>query len=129
MDKKKIFGTGKSSEDVESAYNNYVTSEASLLEQIRAKEEEQNARIETARQQYVHDIENARKEAGSRLARERSLVQTEADSIWREAMDRINNDVERILGEGDQLVYLDRQRKEQRFNSVVDRVVQEIRKG
>ncbi len=129
MDKKNVIGTDKSSGDVESAYANYVNSEESLLEQIRAKEEEQNARIESARQQYLMDVENARKEAESRLARERVLGQTEADSVWREAMDRINSDVERILGEGEQMVRLDRERKEQRFNGVVDRVVREIGKG
>ena len=129
MDNKKIVSTAKSSGDVESAYTEYVNSEESLLEQIRAKEEEQNGRIEAARLQYVTDIENARKEAESRLARERVLGQTEADSVWREAMDRINSDVERILGEGEQMVRLDRERKEQRFNGVVDRVVREIGKG
>ncbi len=129
MDTKEIVGTGKSSGDVESAYADYVTSEESLLEQIRAKEEEQNARVEASRQQYITDVEYARKEAESRLSRERSLAQTEADSVWREAMDRINSDVERILGEGEQVVRLDRERKEQRFNGVVDRVVREIRKG
>jgi vacuolar-type H+-ATPase subunit H len=128
MDKKKIEENGKSSGDTESAYNNYVTSEASLLEQIRAKEEEQNARIESARQQYLIDVENARKEAESRLSRQRSLGQAEADSVWREAMDRINTDVERVLGEGQQLVRLDGERKEQRFNGVVERVVREISK-
>jgi vacuolar-type H+-ATPase subunit H len=129
MDTKEIVGTGKSSGDVESAYADYVTSEESLLEQIRAKEEEQNARVEASRQQYITDVEYARKEAESRLSRERSLAQTEADSVWREAMDRINSDVERILGEGEQVVRLDRERKEQRFNGVVDKVVREIRKG
>jgi vacuolar-type H+-ATPase subunit H len=129
MDTKEIVGTGKSSGDVESAYADYVTSEESLLEQIRAKEEEQNARVEASRQQYITDVEYARKEAESRLSRERSLAQTEADSVWREAMDRINSDVERILGEGEQVVRLDRERKEQRFNGVDDRVVREIRKG
>jgi hypothetical protein len=129
MDKKEIIGTVKNSEGVESAYNKYVNSEESLLEQIRAKEEEQNARIKATRQQYITDIENARKEAESRITRELSLGQTEADSVWREAMDRINRDVERILGEGEQLVRLDRERREQRFNGVVDRVVREISKG
>lgn len=129
MEKKKIFGTTKNGENVESAYTNYVTSEESLLEQIRAKEEEQNARIEIARQQYLTDVENARKEAESRLTRERTLGQTEADSVWREAMDRINSDIERILGENEQIVRLDRERKEQRFSGIVDRVVQEISKG
>ena len=128
MDKKKVEENGKSSGDAESAYNNYVTSEASLLEQIRAKEEEQNTRIEAARQLYLTDVENARKEAESRIARERSLGQAEADSVWREAMDRINTDVERVLGEGHQLVRLDGERKEQRFNGVVERVVREISK-
>jgi hypothetical protein len=129
MEKKKIFGTTKNGENVESAYTNYVTSEESLLEQIRAKEEEQNARIEIARQQYLTDVENARKEAESRLTRERTLGQTEADSVWREAMDRINSDIERILGENEQIVRLDRERKERRFSGIVDRVVQEISKG
>jgi hypothetical protein len=129
MDKKKIIGTVKNSEGVESAYNNYVTSEESLLELIRAKEEEQNAKIKVTRQQHLTDVENARKEAESRITRELSLGQTEADSVWREAMDRINRDVERILGEGEQLVRLDRERREQRFNGVVDRVVREISKG
>jgi vacuolar-type H+-ATPase subunit H len=129
MDKKITVGTAAGSRDAESAYTNDVASEESLLEQIRAKEEEQGVRIEAARQQYISDIENARKEAESRLARERSLVQSEADSVWREAMDRINSDVERVLGESQQQVRLDREREEQRFNGVVDRVVQEISKG
>jgi hypothetical protein len=129
MDKKKTAGTAKDSGDAESEYTNYVASEESLLEQIRAKEEEQGVRIEVARQQYILDIENARKEAESRLSRERSLVQSEADSVWREAMDRINSDVERVLDEGQQQVRRDREREEQRFDVVVDRVVREIRKG
>jgi hypothetical protein len=129
MEKKKIFGTTKNGEDAGSAYTDYVTSEESLLEQIRAKEEEQNARIEVARQQYLTDVENARKEAESRITRERTLGQAEADSVWREAMDRINSDIERILGENEQIVRLDRERKEQRFSGIVDRVVQEISKG
>lgn len=129
MDKKKTAGTATDSGDAESAYTNYVASEESLLEQIRAKEEEQGVRIEVARQQYILDIENARKEAESRLFRERSLVQSEADSVWREAMDRINSDVERVLDEGQQQVRRDREREEQRFDVVVDRVVREIRKG
>jgi hypothetical protein len=128
MDKKEIEGTGKSSGDAESAYTNYVTSEASLLEQIRAKEEEQNARIESARQQYLTDVENARTETESRLARERSLGQAEADTVWREAMDRINSDVERVLGEGQKLVRIDEEKRNQRFNGVVERVVMEISK-
>jgi len=128
MDKKRIEENENSSGNAESAYNNGLTSEASLLEQIRAKEEEQNARIEAARQQYLTDVENARKEAESRIARERSLGQAEADSVWREAMDRINTDVERVLGEGQQLVRLDGERKEQRFSGVVERVVREISK-
>jgi hypothetical protein len=128
MDKKEIDGTGNISGDTESAYTNYVTSEASLLEQIRAKEEEQNARIESARQQYLADVENARKEAESRIARERSLGHAEADTVWREAMDRINSDVERVLGEGQQLVRVDEERRNQRFNGVVERVVREISK-
>jgi hypothetical protein len=129
MDKKKIVGTDNNIGGAESASKNSVNSEESLLEQIRAKEEEQNARIEFSRQQYITDVENARKEAESRLSLERSLGQTEADSVWREAMDRINSDVERILGEGEQMVRFDRERKEQRFNGVVDRVVREIGKG
>jgi vacuolar-type H+-ATPase subunit H len=129
MDNKKIAGNGVKGDAAESAYSSYVASEASLLEQIRAKEEEQNARIESARQQYLNDVENARKEAGSRLAQERSIAQGEADAVWREAMGRINNDVERILGEGEQLVRLDRERKEKRFSGVVERVVMEIKKG
>jgi len=129
MEKKKIFETVKNGDDAESAYTEYVTSEESLLEQIRAKEEEQNGRIEAARQQYLTDVESARKEADSRLTRERSLGQTDADAVWREAMDRINSDVERILGEGEQMVHLDRERKERRFNGVVERVVREISKG
>ena len=129
MDKKKNAGTEKGSGDVGSAYTDYVTSEESLLEQIRAKEEEQNTMIEAARQQYLTDVENARKEAASRLTSELSLGKTEADSVWQEAMDRINRDVERILGEGEHLVRLDRERKEQRFNGIVDRVVREISKG
>jgi multidrug resistance efflux pump len=129
MDKKKIVGTDKSTGDAASASKNYINSEESLLEQIRAKEEEQNARIEASRQQYITDVEYALKEAESRISRERSLGQTEADSVWREAMDRINSDVERILGEGEQMVRLDRERKEQRFNGVVERVVREIGKG
>ena len=129
MDTKKIVGTDNNKGGAKSASKNYVNSEESLLEQIRAKEEEQNVRIEASRQQYIVDVENARKEAESRLSRERSLGQTEADSVWREAMDRINSDVERILGEGEQMVRLDRERKEQRFNGVVDRVVREIGKG
>ncbi|MCU0630273.1 MAG: hypothetical protein MUF37_03865 [Methanoregulaceae archaeon] len=128
MDKKRIEENEKSSGNAESAYDNGITSETSLLEQIRAKEEEQNARIEAARQQYLTDVENARKEAESRIARERSLGQAEADSVWREAMNRINADVERVLGEGQQLVRLDGERKEQRFNGVVERVVREISK-
>jgi len=128
MDKKEIEETGNTRGDAESAYTNYVTSEASLLEQIRAKEEEQNARIESARQQYLADVENARKEAESRIARERSLGQTDADAVWREAMDRINSDVERVLGEGQQLVRVDEERRDQRFNGVVERVVREISK-
>ena len=127
--KRRIVGTDKSTGDAASASKNYINSEESLLEQIRAKEEEQNARIEDSRQQYITDVENTRKEAESRLSRERSLGQTEADSVWREAMDRINTDVERILGEGEQMVRLDRERKEQRFNGVVDRVFREIGKG
>jgi vacuolar-type H+-ATPase subunit H len=119
MDKKITVGTAAGSRDAESAYTNDVASEESLL----------GVRIEAARQQYITDIENARKEAESRLARERSLVQSEADSVWREAMDRINSDVERVLGESQQQVRLDREREEQRFNGVVDRVVQEISKG
>jgi vacuolar-type H+-ATPase subunit H len=129
MEKKKIFGTMKNGEDAEPANTDYVTSEESLLEQIRAKEEEQNARIEVARQQYLNDVENARKEAESRITRERNLGQTEADSVWREVMERINNDVEQILGEGEKMVHVDRERKEQRFNGVVERVVREISKG
>ncbi|MEI7432643.1 MAG: hypothetical protein WCJ93_00160 [Methanomicrobiales archaeon] len=129
MDKKKIAGTSKGGVDPESAYTDYVASEESLLEQIRAKEEEQGVRIEAARQQYITDVENARKETESRQARERSLGQAEADTVWREAMDRINSDVERVLSEGQQQVRLDRERKEQRFNGVVDRVVREISKG
>lgn len=69
MDKKKIVGTDNNSGGVGSASKNYVNSEESLLEQIRAKEEEQNARIEDSRQQYITDVENARKEAESRLSR------------------------------------------------------------
>jgi vacuolar-type H+-ATPase subunit H len=129
MDKKKTAGTSRGSGDTESAYTNNVASEESLLEQIRAKEEEQGVRIEAARQQYISDIENARKEAESRLARERSLGQSEADSVWREAMDRINSDVERVLGEGQQQVRLDHEREQQRFKGVVDRVFREISKG
>lgn len=125
---KKMIGTEKTSGNAESAYTEYVTSEESLLEQIRAKEEEQNARIEYARQQYLTDVETARKEAASRLNRELDLGQTEADSVWQEAMDRINSDVQRILREGEQLVRLDQERKEQRFNGIVDRVVREISK-
>jgi len=128
MEIKKIVRTEKTSGNTESAYNEYVTSEESLLEQIRAKEEEQNARIEYARQQYLTDVENARKEAASRLNRELALGQTEADSVWQEAMDRINSDVQRILGEGEQLVRRDQERKELRFNGMVDRVVREISK-
>ena len=129
MDKKTIVGTGKSCEGKESAASGNVTSEESLLEQIRAKEEEQNGRIEAARLQYIKDVENARNEKDSRLARERTLVQTEADSVWREAMERINSDVERVLGEGEQLVRLERERKDRRFSGVVDSVVREISKG
>jgi vacuolar-type H+-ATPase subunit H len=129
MDKKKTAGTSTGSGDTEYAYTNNVASEESLLEQIRAKEEEQGVRIEAARQQYIADIENARKEAESRLARERSLGQSEADSVWREAMDRINSDVERVLGEGQQQVRLDHEREQQRFKGVVDRVFREISKG
>ena len=114
---------------MESAHTDNVTPEESLLEQIRAKEEEQNIMIEAAKQQYLTDVENARKEVASRLTRELSLGKTEADHVWQEAMDRINHDVERILGEGEHLVRLDRERKEQRFNGIVDRVVQEISKG
>jgi hypothetical protein len=128
MEKNANERTGNSSGDPESAYTNYVASEASLLEQIRAKEEEQNARIESARQQYLADVENARKEAESRLDRERSLAQGEADTVWREAMDRINSDVERVLGEGQQLVRVDEERRNQRFNGVVEKVVREISK-
>jgi vacuolar-type H+-ATPase subunit H len=128
MDKNENDRTGNSSGSTESAYINYVTSEASLLEQIRAKEEEQNARIESARQRYLADVENARKEAESRLARERSLGQAEADTVWREAMDRINSDVERVLGEGQQLVRVDEERRNQRFNGIVEKVVWEISK-
>ncbi|MCX6700190.1 MAG: hypothetical protein NTV68_09715 [Methanomicrobiales archaeon] len=128
MDKKTILGTGKISESKESAATGNVTSEESLLEQIRAKEEEQNGRIEAARLQYIKDVENARTEKESRLSRERTLVQTEADSVWREAMDRINSDVERVLGEGEQLVRLERERKERRFSGVADSVVREISK-
>ena len=129
MDKKTIVGIGKSNESKEFAATGNVTSEESLLEQIRAKEEEQNGRIEAARLQYIKDVENARNEKDSRLARERTLVQTEADSVWREAMDRINSDVERVLGEGEQMVRLERERKERRFSGVVDSVVREISKG
>jgi hypothetical protein len=129
MENKKTAGAATGSGDAESAYTNYVASEESLLEQIRAKEEEQGVKIEAARQQYILDIENARKEAESRLSRERSLVQSEADSVWQEAMVRINSDVERILSEGQQQVLRDREREEQRFNVVVDGVVREIRKG
>ena len=129
MDKKTIVGIGKSNESKEFAATGNVTSEESLLEQIRAKEEEQNGRIEAARLQYSADVENARKETDSRLARERTLVQTEADSVWREAMERINSDVERVLGEGEQLVRLERERKDRRFSGVVDSVVREISKG
>jgi len=129
MDKKTIKGTGKSNESKEFAATGNVTSEESLLEQIRAKEEEQNGRIEAARLQYIKDVENARNEKDSRLARERTLVQTEADSVWREAMERINSDVERVLGEGEQLVRLERERKDRRFSGVVDSVVREISKG
>jgi hypothetical protein len=129
MDKKKLVGTASGDGDAESAYTNYVESEESLLEQIRAKEEEQGVRIESARQQYITEVENARKEAGYKLSRELTIGQTEADSVWREAMDRINSDVERILGEGEKMVHIDRERKEQRFNGVVERVVREISKG
>ena len=129
MDKKTIVGIGKSNESKEFAATGNVTSEESLLEQIRAKEEEQNGRIEAARLQYIKDVENARNEKDSRLARERTLVQTEADSVWREAMERINSDVERVLGEGEQLVRLERERKDRRFSGVVDSVVREISKG
>ncbi|MEI6292568.1 MAG: hypothetical protein WCP36_02730 [Methanomicrobiales archaeon] len=128
MEIKKILGAEKTSGNVESAYTEYVTSEESLLEQIRAKEEEQNARIENARQQYLADVENARKDAASRLNRELTLGQTEADSVWKEAMDRISSDVQRILGEGEQLVRRDQERKEERFNGIVERVVREISK-
>jgi vacuolar-type H+-ATPase subunit H len=129
MEKKKMIGTAKNTEDAKYANSNDTTSEESLLEQIRSKEEEQNARIEVARQQYLSDVENARKEAESRLTREHALGQTEADSVRREAMDRINSDIERILGEGEQMVRLDLERKEQRFPGIVDRVVREISKG
>jgi len=129
MEKKKIFGTVKGNGDAGFTSDNDMVSEESLLEQIRAKEEEQNGRIEAVRQQYLTEVENARKEAELRITRELSLGQAESDSVWREAMDRINNEVERILGEGEQQVRLDRERKEQRFNGVVDRVVREIIKG
>ena len=129
MDNKKIVRTGKSDEVVEPGNTDTTTSEISLLAQIHAKEEEQNERIETARQQSVTDVENARKEAESWLSRERTLIQTEADSVWREAMARINRDVERVLSEGQQRVHSDYERKEQRFGEVVDRVVREISKG
>lgn len=129
MNKQKISGTSISSEHVGSEAAGNGISELSLLEQIRAKEEEQNGRIEAARQQYINDIEYARREADSWLAQERSLVQTEADSVWQEAMDRINRDVERILSEGEQQVCLDRELKEKRFDGVVNRVIREISKG
>ena len=129
MDNKKIVRTGKSGEVVEPGNTDTITSEVSLLAQIHAKEEEQNERIETARQQYVTDVENARKDAESWLSRERTLIQTEADSVWREAMARINRDVERVLSEGQQRVHSDHERKERRFGEVVDRVVREISKG
>ncbi len=126
MDNKKISGTAKTSEGMKPAEN---TSEESLLEQIRAKEEEQNARIDAYRQQAIAEIENARKEAGSRLSRERELVQVEANTVWQEAMGRIESDVRRILGEGQQLADLDKKRKGQKFDGIVEKVVREISKG
>jgi vacuolar-type H+-ATPase subunit H len=126
MDNKKKSGTVKTGEGMRPAEN---TSEESLLEQIRAKEEEQNARIDAYRRQAATEIENARKESGSRLSRERELVQVEANSVWQEAMGRIESDVERILGEGKQLADLDKKRKEQKFDGMVERVVREISKG
>jgi hypothetical protein len=43
-------------------------------------------------------------------------------------MGRINSDVERVLGEGQQLVRGDEERRNQRLNGVVERVVREISK-
>ena len=114
-------------QDTPVSYKEYVESEQSLLEQIRVKEEELNAKISATEQEYSGIIDNARKEALEILGQYRHAAESEAEVIWQQALEKAGNDVEQIRSEGEKKILANRERKQRHFDAVVERVVRAVR--
>ncbi|HVP94145.1 MAG TPA: hypothetical protein VMS89_03120 [Methanoregulaceae archaeon] len=117
-------GQGTPGSDKES-----MESEQSLLEQIRVKEEELNLKVSAAEQEYNSAREAAEKEASGIIAQYRHDAEAESDTIWQQTMKTAENEVKTILGEGENKLALDRERKIKNFSAVVDTVVKAVRNG
>ena len=104
-------------------------SEQSLLEQIRAKEEELQVKISGAEQEYERVMDGARKEAGEILREYRNTAEAEGSAIWKQTMETTAKEIEKILLEGEKRLALDMERKSKNFSAVVDDVVRAVRNG
>ena len=119
---------GNAGRDAKTAYSAYVEEEESLLEQIRSKEEEQNARIARAETQYNGEIELAKKDAELIASEGQALGQREADSIRQEARGRISAGEERIRQDGETAMAAISKQNAERMDNAVNRVVSEVKK-
>ena len=118
----------KTQGDAKNAYSEYVKEEESLLEQIRSKEEEQNARIAVEETRYAGVIEQAKKDAEMIVEEGRTKGAKEADTIRKDAEVRISREEERIRTEGEAAMSAISKQKEERMGTAVTRVIAEVRR-
>ena len=128
MEDRSVKTKGNAGGDAKNAYSAYVEEEESLLEQIRSKEEEQNARIAREETLYNGEIELAKKDAEKIVSEGQALGQKEADTIRQDAMGRISAGEERIRQEGDVAMAAISKQGEERMDTAVKRVVSEVKR-